>query len=262
MLERLRDLPAGVDGLRLSGTVTRADYDAVMLPLFEEARREGRRIRLLVRVGSDFQGASAGGAWEGMRIGVHHLRRLERCAVVSDNEWVRAATQIKSMASFLLSCPIKAFHENESELALSFLTAPEQRPPMPFRLIANKGILVLEPEAALRAEDFEAVAAAIDPWIEAHGALRGVIIRAREFPGWKDMAGLMSHLRFVRDHERKVRRVAIVVDGLLAGAAEALAAHFIAADVKHFEFDEFDDAVAWAEKGTEASTQESTHRLS
>jgi hypothetical protein len=84
----------------------------------------------------------------------------------------------------------------------------------------------------------------------------------REFPGWQDMAGLMSHLRFVRDHERKVRRVALVVDGALADAAEKVAAHFVAAEVKRFAFDEYDGAVTWAEKGSDTRKQESSHRPS
>ena len=260
MLERLKDLPAGIDGVRASGTLSRADYDSVMVPLFEEARREGRRIRLLVRIGSDFEGVSPGGAWEGVRVGAHRLQRFERCAVVSDNEWVRVATQIKSMASFLLSCRLEAFRECESERALSFLTAPAERPPMQFRLLASKGLLILEPEGALRAEDFEAVAAAVNPWIEAHGTLSGVVVRMRAFPGWEDLAGLLGHLRFVRDHERKVRRVAIVVDGALADVGEKLAAHFASAVVKRFAYDDFDGAVAWAEKGPEASPHESAPR--
>jgi hypothetical protein len=247
MLKRLVDMPPGVDGVRASGAVTREDYDAVILPLLEAARSEGRRIRLLVHYGNDFHGPSASGAWEGMRIGVHHVRRIERCAVVSDLEWVRAGARIKGeFTSTLLSFPIEVFREAEWSGALAFLTAAT-RAPMPHRLIAEKGVLVLEPQAALREEDFEAVAAAVDPWIEANGSLRGVVVRMADFPGWENLGGLMSHLRFVHDHHRKVRRVALVTDNRLADLAQTLATHFVAAEVKHFPYAKFDDALAWAQ---------------
>ena len=200
MLTVLKDMPAGVSGLRASGEITRDDYDAVILPMLEEARRDGHRLRLLAHYSPAFDGVSAGGAWEGLRIGVHHLRRIERCAVVSDAEGVRLATWVKAVAGSLFSCAIKVFHEAEWQAALSFLTAPAERMPMPHRLLTDKGVLVLEPQGPLREQDFEAVAAAVDPWIEAHGALRGVVVRAVNFPGWQDVGGLMSHLRFVRDH--------------------------------------------------------------
>jgi len=57
-------------------------------------------------------------------------------------------------------------------------------------------------------------------------------------------------------------RVALVADGLLADAGEKIGAHFVSAAVKRFAFDDFDNAVAWAEKGSETGEQETTNRAS
>lgn len=57
---------------------------------------------------------------------------------------------------------------------------------------------------------------------------------------------LVRHLRFVRDHHRKVRRVALAVDGKLAELAQKLADHFVDAELKQFPYDQLDEAVAWA----------------
>ena len=46
MLERLNDMPADIDGLRAIEKLTSDDYERIVRPLFEEARRTGRRIRL------------------------------------------------------------------------------------------------------------------------------------------------------------------------------------------------------------------------
>jgi SpoIIAA-like len=107
-------------------------------------------------------------------------------------------------------------------------------------------VMVVEVRQALRAQDFDALALTADTWIEAHGELQGLVIHAREFPGWENLAGLLRHVRFVRDHQRKVERVALAADSKLAGLAPGIAEHFVEAEVKSFAYDELDNAIAWA----------------
>ena len=49
MIEILKDVPDGVVAVRASGTLTREEYDEVVVPLLDEARRAGRRLRCLSR---------------------------------------------------------------------------------------------------------------------------------------------------------------------------------------------------------------------
>lgn len=121
MLDRLHQLPEGIDGLRARGKVTKADYDEVFHPLVDEARREGRKIRLLYEFGPEFDGFSLGAAWEDARIGVQHLRRFERCAVVSDYDWVRDGARL---IGALWPCPVKAFAGDEFQQAVDWLKTP------------------------------------------------------------------------------------------------------------------------------------------
>ena len=53
-------------------------------------------------------------------------------------------------------------------------------------------------------------------------------------------------MRFVRDHQRKIKRVALAADAKLASLAPKIAEHFIQAEVKKFAYDELDAAIAWA----------------
>ena len=57
---------------------------------------------------------------------------------------------------------------------------------------------------------------------------------------------MLRHLRFVRDHHRKVRRVALAADSRLAELAPRLAEHFVHAEIKNFGYDDLDAAVVWA----------------
>ena len=114
------------------------------------------------------------------------------------------------------------------------------------RLMPDVGVLIVEPHGPLRAEDFQSIAATVDPWIEARGSLRGVIIHVAHFPpGWENFGTLLCHFRFVRDHHRKVQRVALAADGKFAELAPKIAEHFVQAELKHFDYDQFEEALAW-----------------
>ena len=114
-----------------------------------------------------------------------------------------------------------------------------------FELLKADGILILRPEGRLEAADFERVAREVDPYIEANGRLHGLLLDAAAFPGWKDFAALIAHFKFVRDHHRKIGRVAVVSDSSFLSVAPRFATHFVQADVRHFPQPQRDEARAW-----------------
>lgn len=246
MIEQLTDLPPDVDGLRARGRVTKEDYLQVLEPLLYRARREGRRIRLLYEFGPEFEGFTPGAAWEDARVGLQYLRLFERCAVVTDTDWIREASRF---VGTMMPCPVRTFGVAERQEAIDWLSAPVEAVAVKHRLYPEEGVLVIEPERPLRREDFDAIALTVDPWIEAHGPLRGVVVRARSFPGWQDLGSLLRHLRFVRDYHRRVGRVALVADGKMAELAPKLGEHFVEADLRHFPYEEIDQAMAWVRPG-------------
>ena len=105
-------------------------------------------------------------------------------------------------------------------------------------------IAILEPLSALSEADFQAAAATIDPMIE-KGALKGIVVSMEAFPSWESFGALVSHLRFVRDHHKRVGRVAIVTDSRMGDLAEHLAGHFVSAEIRHFAYGEIDAAKRW-----------------
>ncbi len=112
-------------------------------------------------------------------------------------------------------------------------------------LLDHDGIMVVSPEGSLSEEDFIQLANAADPYIEAHGGLSGIMIYTETFPGWKDFSGLLSHLRFVKDHHHKIGKVALVTDSRAAAVAESLAKHFVSAEIRHFGFVDKAQALDW-----------------
>jgi len=112
-------------------------------------------------------------------------------------------------------------------------------------LLRDKGILIVKPEGPLEQTDFEALAKEVDPYIEAQGQLNGLLISAKGFPGWKDFAALVSHLRFVKNHHQKIRKVAAVTDSGFLSILPHIANHFVHAEVKHFDYHDKDRALDW-----------------
>jgi hypothetical protein len=113
------------------------------------------------------------------------------------------------------------------------------------QLIDDDAILAITPEGPLVADDFKALAAEVDPVIERSGRLQGLLIEARAFPGWEDLAAMLAHLQFVRGHHRQIRRVAVVSDSRVLTLLPHIASHFVAAEVRHFAQDALEDALGW-----------------
>ncbi|GAB7028693.1 STAS/SEC14 domain-containing protein [Streptomyces sp. NPDC021749] len=243
MLERAEDAPAGVDAVKAIGTVSKKDYETVVEPLIDTARREGRRIRLLYEIGPEFRSFTPAAGWEDLRVGLGSMRLFEGCALVTDVGWIREATR---MMSFLVPCPVRVFGTQERADALHWLASLPEGPGISHRLLAESRVLVVEVERPLRAADFDALALTADGWLRTHDELAGVVIHAREFPGWENIGSMIRHVRFVRDHHRKVRKIALAADSKIAALVPQLAKHFVRAEVRRFGYDELDAAVTWA----------------
>jgi len=112
-------------------------------------------------------------------------------------------------------------------------------------LLRDEGILILKPEGKLEAADFENISKLVDPYIQEHNSLNGLMIEAKEFPGWNDFAALLSHIRFVKDHHKLIEKIAMVSDNSFLSKAPEVAKHFVHAKVQHFESSKRAEALAW-----------------
>jgi hypothetical protein len=114
-----------------------------------------------------------------------------------------------------------------------------------YELRHGEAILVLHPEGPLEAADFISITSQVDTYLAGHGKLHGVLIHANSFPGWKDFAAMLAHLKFLREHIQKIEKVAVVADGALANIMPNIAKHFVHAQVQHFDFVREDAAWDW-----------------
>ncbi len=114
-----------------------------------------------------------------------------------------------------------------------------------YTLDAEHSILYLRPKSALERDDFVQLAKTVDPYIEKTGGLAGLIIEVTTFPGWESLGAMAAHLRFVRDHHKRIKKIGLVTDSALGNVAEHLASHFVSAEIRHFSAVELEAAKQW-----------------
>ena len=120
MIERLTNFPDHVLAFVCKGQVTKADYDTVLVPAVEKALEKEKRVRLYYETAADFTGIDPGAMWEDFKVGVEHLTRWERVAVVTDVEWI---TQTIQLFSFLMPRALKTFPSSEAQKARAWIEA-------------------------------------------------------------------------------------------------------------------------------------------
>ena len=114
-----------------------------------------------------------------------------------------------------------------------------------YELNRADGILIVTPGGPLESADFEKIVREVDPYILEKGKLNGLMIYAKSFPGWDNFAAFLSHMKFVRNHHRKVIKIAAVTGSGFLSIMPQVANHFVKAEVRHFDYDDKDAALNW-----------------
>lgn len=242
MIEVMTDLPDRVLGLKASGQVSARDYQTVLVPAIEAKLRKHKKARLLYVLGDEFEGFTGGAAWEDAKVGMKHLTSFERVAVVTDVDWIE---NIVKAFGFALPGEVRVFDDDDLDDARLWVCESPSPGQLSFELVEEQGVLIMEPHGELEAADFDRLTARLDPYLRDAGALDGLMVVAEHFPGWDDFAALSSHVRFVREHHKKIRRVALVTSDRLVSAIPRFATRFVDAEVRAFPMHARDEALLW-----------------
>jgi hypothetical protein len=95
------------------GTLTKEDYEKSIEPILDHARRTRHRVRLLIEIGPEYDGHTAGALWEkavNASRSPSLLRLLDGYAVVTDLRWLH---QWRDFMAFLLPFPMRVFGIDE-----------------------------------------------------------------------------------------------------------------------------------------------------
>lgn len=123
MINVLKDFPDTIVAVTCEGQVTRADYERVLIPRVNEALARHGKVRLYYEIGSAFSGIDAGAVWEDTKIGLEHLSRWEKLALVTDVQWIRLAV---GAFRFLMPGRLRIFDTSQTEEARAWIKANDQ----------------------------------------------------------------------------------------------------------------------------------------
>lgn len=87
MLQPIADLPPGVLGFEGTGEIEVSDYRDVLMPAVQEVSDRGDEVRIVL-VFERWDGMSSGAAWEDLKVGMEHLGKWRRIALVTDLDWM------------------------------------------------------------------------------------------------------------------------------------------------------------------------------
>jgi hypothetical protein len=114
--------------------------------------------------------------------------------------------------------------------------------------ILAPGVLKIVAPETLHADDFLALAPQVEAIIKDYGQIR-LLIEASHLEGWDSLASVEKHAGFVKTHQKKVSRIAIVArhdwQHWLVSAVKV----FLHPEVKVFDPGHKSEAVRWIGKG-------------
>ena len=120
MIETLEGLPDNVLGFVCHGEVTSRDYETVLTPAVAKALGEHDKLRLYYETAADFAGIEPSAVWEDTKVGLGHLSRWERFAVVTDVDWIRYTMKL---FSFLMPGQMRIFSSDEAAQARAWIVS-------------------------------------------------------------------------------------------------------------------------------------------
>jgi len=120
MIDTLKGFPENVIAAACSAHVTKHDYETVLIPRVKQALAKHKAVRLYYEIGANFTGIEPGAVWEDLKVGMEHLLRWERMAVVTDVDWIRHT--IKAF-SFLIPGEVKIFPLTQQVQAREWIVA-------------------------------------------------------------------------------------------------------------------------------------------
>ncbi len=120
MIKQLQGFPENVVAFAGHGQVTKADYVSTLIPAVEKALASHDRLRIYYELGTDFAGIDADAILEDFKIGIEHLARFEKFAVVTDIEWIARSV---SLFGFLMPGAMKIFATKDAAQARSWVSA-------------------------------------------------------------------------------------------------------------------------------------------
>lgn len=120
MIKLLDGFPEATVAVACEGHVTREDYEKILIPRVNDALARHGKVRIYYEIGPSFSGIDVGAVWDDTRLGLEHLARWERMALVTNVPWIRLAV---GAFRFLMPGKLRVFDAAQADEARSWIKA-------------------------------------------------------------------------------------------------------------------------------------------
>ena len=119
MITKISDLPENVAGFKAAGEVTKEDYQNVVVPHVTALAKSLDKINFLLYLDTHVENFTAGAWLQDALLGIKHITKWNRAAIISDSEGV-----IKFTDAFSLAAPgeFKGFKKADYDLAIKWVS--------------------------------------------------------------------------------------------------------------------------------------------
>jgi hypothetical protein len=116
----MTDLPDTAVGFTAQGTIHAEDYKDTLIPAIGELIAQKGRARVLLVLGPEWEGYSAGAMFDDVKLGLEHLRAWERFALVSDADWIHHVAKI---FGWIVPGDVRSFPYSQLNEAKTWITS-------------------------------------------------------------------------------------------------------------------------------------------
>ncbi|MDX1581220.1 MAG: STAS/SEC14 domain-containing protein [Alphaproteobacteria bacterium] len=109
------------------------------------------------------------------------------------------------------------------------------------------GVLTLNIDAPLASANMRELSDRADAAVNRADGVRGMVIKAPQFPPWRDLSALFDKLRSLQAHRNALGRIAVVTGSSPMEFAAQLAGYFPAAEIDRFSPQRLERADAWVQ---------------
>jgi hypothetical protein len=111
----------------------------------------------------------------------------------------------------------------------------------------SKKVLMLTLTGKLTVDDLSKITKTLDEHINEEDDIPNLLLHLSKMPHWDGFQALKAHLKLVKNHQRLIKKIAIVGDSIAITIVPCIMDHFIVAKLRHFPEHKLEDAKTWAE---------------
>lgn len=119
MIHYLPDLPSNIVGFKAVGEITEKDFSENVLPKVKALIEKTDQLNYLLVLETSIKNFTVGAWMQDAMMGIKHLTKWNRAAIVSDIEAIRSFT---NFFSYLMPGEFKGFEHNDLEKAIEWVS--------------------------------------------------------------------------------------------------------------------------------------------